>query len=201
MAASARPEGSGVGVVVLAPGIGDAEAGVALAQGRNAQPRDAGVYPAPAASSCGGVAPGMLPDAPVAVQQAVALVFRQGGLEQARALIQRQGRVGPGTRRLRIVRLAGHLGAVSHSSPGRAPRYRGGDLEEMVQGWKEIAPGRYRETFGRYFEDFTIGDIYEHRPGGAVFVDVAGDEILEIAAERLAITPGSNLLPALNHLF
>ena len=35
----------------------------------------------------------------------------------------------------------------------------------MVQNWKEVGPNRYRETFGRYFEDFNEGDIYEHRPG------------------------------------
>lgn len=29
----------------------------------------------------------------------------------------------------------------------------------------EIAPGRYRESFGRYYEDFEIGHVYEHRPG------------------------------------
>ena len=34
----------------------------------------------------------------------------------------------------------------------------------MVKNIKEIEPGRYRETFGRYYEDFNIGDIYEHRP-------------------------------------
>lgn len=38
----------------------------------------------------------------------------------------------------------------------------------MVQGWKEVGPNRYRETFGRYFEDFKIGDVYEHRPGKTV---------------------------------
>lgn len=38
----------------------------------------------------------------------------------------------------------------------------------MVQNWKEVGPKRYRETFGRYFEDFNIGDIYEHRPGKTV---------------------------------
>ena len=27
---------------------------------------------------------------------------------------------------------------------------------------------RFREDIGRYFEDFTIGDIYEHRPGRTV---------------------------------
>lgn len=27
---------------------------------------------------------------------------------------------------------------------------------------------RFRETFGRCFEDFTVGDIYEHRPGRTI---------------------------------
>lgn len=31
-----------------------------------------------------------------------------------------------------------------------------------------VAPGRYRESFGRYFEDFVIGDVYEHRPGRTI---------------------------------
>jgi acyl dehydratase len=31
-----------------------------------------------------------------------------------------------------------------------------------------IAPKRYRASYGRYFEDFTIGDIYEHRPGRTI---------------------------------
>ena len=38
----------------------------------------------------------------------------------------------------------------------------------MVQNWKQIGPNRYRETFGRYFEDFQVGDVYEHRPGKTV---------------------------------
>jgi itaconyl-CoA hydratase len=38
----------------------------------------------------------------------------------------------------------------------------------MVQNWKQIGPQRYRETFGRYFEDFQVGDVYEHRPGKTV---------------------------------
>jgi itaconyl-CoA hydratase len=33
---------------------------------------------------------------------------------------------------------------------------------------KEVAPGRYRESIGRYFEDFTVGDTYEHRPGRTI---------------------------------
>jgi len=38
----------------------------------------------------------------------------------------------------------------------------------MVQNWKEVGPQRYRETFGRYFEDFVVGDVYEHRPAKTV---------------------------------
>jgi itaconyl-CoA hydratase len=35
----------------------------------------------------------------------------------------------------------------------------------MVTTIKQIAPNRFRESFGRYYEDFNEGDIYEHRPG------------------------------------
>lgn len=35
----------------------------------------------------------------------------------------------------------------------------------MTQTTKIVGPGRYRESFGRYFEDFEVGDVYEHRPG------------------------------------
>ena len=38
----------------------------------------------------------------------------------------------------------------------------------MVQNWKQVGPQRYRETFGRYYDDFVIGDVYEHRPGKTV---------------------------------
>lgn len=38
----------------------------------------------------------------------------------------------------------------------------------MVQKVKKIGERRYREHFGRYFEDFEIGDIYEHRPGRTI---------------------------------
>jgi itaconyl-CoA hydratase len=38
----------------------------------------------------------------------------------------------------------------------------------MVAIAREVAPGRGRASAGRYFEDFTIGDIYEHRPGRTI---------------------------------
>jgi itaconyl-CoA hydratase len=33
---------------------------------------------------------------------------------------------------------------------------------------KQVAPNRYRESFGRYLEDFKVGDVYEHRPGRTI---------------------------------
>ena len=38
----------------------------------------------------------------------------------------------------------------------------------MREGCIEVAPHRYRETFGRYFEEFIEGDVYEHRPGRTI---------------------------------
>lgn len=38
----------------------------------------------------------------------------------------------------------------------------------MVTTIKNVGPNRYRESFGRYFEDFNEGDIYEHRPGRTI---------------------------------
>jgi acyl dehydratase len=38
----------------------------------------------------------------------------------------------------------------------------------MVDIPREIAPGRFRGSAGRYYEDFEIGHIYEHRPGRTI---------------------------------
>ena len=38
----------------------------------------------------------------------------------------------------------------------------------MVAIAKEVAPRRWRASAGRCFEDFTVGDIYEHRPGRTI---------------------------------
>ena len=38
----------------------------------------------------------------------------------------------------------------------------------MSQTAKPVGPQRYRETFGRYYEDFIVGDVYEHRPGRTI---------------------------------
>ena len=33
---------------------------------------------------------------------------------------------------------------------------------------KTVGANRYRESFGRYLEDFKAGDVYEHRPGRTI---------------------------------
>ncbi len=38
----------------------------------------------------------------------------------------------------------------------------------MVVERSPVGSNRYRETFGRCFEDFEVGDVYEHRPGRTI---------------------------------
>ena len=38
----------------------------------------------------------------------------------------------------------------------------------MVAEAKEVGPNRYRESYGRYLEDFKVGDVYENRPGRSI---------------------------------
>ena len=38
----------------------------------------------------------------------------------------------------------------------------------MRPGSITIGPQRYRESFGRFYEQFVVGDVYEHRPGRTI---------------------------------
>ena len=38
----------------------------------------------------------------------------------------------------------------------------------MVAVARQVGERRYRESFGRYYDDFTVGDVYEHRPGRTI---------------------------------
>ncbi|AGC43834.1 MaoC domain-containing protein [Myxococcus stipitatus DSM 14675] len=37
-----------------------------------------------------------------------------------------------------------------------------------ITGYKRLGPQRYREVLGFHYEDFTVGDVFEHRPGRTV---------------------------------
>jgi len=41
-------------------------------------------------------------------------------------------------------------------------------MDKVISAFKEVGPNRYRETSGLYFEDFQVGDIFEHRPGRTI---------------------------------
>ena len=38
----------------------------------------------------------------------------------------------------------------------------------MVATAKPVGTQRYRESYGRYLEEFSVGDVYEHRPGRTI---------------------------------
>ncbi|HUN72985.1 MAG TPA: MaoC family dehydratase [Steroidobacteraceae bacterium] len=38
----------------------------------------------------------------------------------------------------------------------------------MIVKAQAVGPARYRESFGRSYEDFCVGDVYEHRPGRTI---------------------------------
>jgi acyl dehydratase len=37
-----------------------------------------------------------------------------------------------------------------------------------MSGAKDTVPGRYRQDAGRTYDDFVVGDVYEHRPGRTI---------------------------------
>jgi itaconyl-CoA hydratase len=38
----------------------------------------------------------------------------------------------------------------------------------MTGTLKKVGDNRYRESFGRFYEEFVVGDVYEHRPGRTI---------------------------------
>jgi len=41
-------------------------------------------------------------------------------------------------------------------------------MEKTLSAYRELGPKRYRETSGLYYEDFEVGDVFEHRPGRTI---------------------------------
>ena len=60
----------------------------------------------------------------------------------------------------------------------------------MVASAKPVGDKRWRESFGRYFEDFTVGDVYEHRPGRTISeADNTWFTLLTMNSTRCTSTP------------
>ena len=41
-------------------------------------------------------------------------------------------------------------------------------MQTPFSAYNEVAPQVYRETSGLYYEDFVVGDTFEHRPGRTI---------------------------------
>lgn len=41
-------------------------------------------------------------------------------------------------------------------------------MEQILSAYRQLGSKRYRETNGLYYEDFEVGDVFEHRPGRTI---------------------------------
>lgn len=41
-------------------------------------------------------------------------------------------------------------------------------MEQIISAYRQLGSKRYRETNGLYYEDFELGDVFEHRPGRTI---------------------------------
>ena len=63
----------------------------------------------------------------------------------------------------------------------------------MRAGVIEVSPGRFRETFGRYYEDFVVGHVFEHRPGRTI---TDADNVQFTPLPMIARAPLKRVVPA-----
>src|SRR5271170_4207901 len=56
----------------------------------------------------------------------------------------------------------------STNTPSWRPAQAREREDRMVASSKRVGAKRYRESFGRHYEDFVVGDVYEHRPGRTI---------------------------------
>ena len=41
-------------------------------------------------------------------------------------------------------------------------------MEPMIAAHEQVGTHRYRESYGLHYEEFVVGDVFEHRPGRTV---------------------------------
>ena len=50
----------------------------------------------------------------------------------------------------------------------RMKQIEGDMTEKTLSAYRQLGPTLYRETSGLYYEDFEVGDTFEHRPGRTI---------------------------------
>src|SRR6202045_5219779 len=50
----------------------------------------------------------------------------------------------------------------------RMKQIEGDMTEKTLSAYRQLGPTRFRETSGLYYENFEIGDTFEHRPGRTI---------------------------------
>jgi itaconyl-CoA hydratase len=66
-----------------------------------------------------------------------------------------------------LARWRGNIGSVG-SGRTTNQKEETKEMEKLISAYRELGPKRYRETSGLYYEDFEVGDVFEHRPGRTV---------------------------------
>src|ERR1700739_964305 len=56
----------------------------------------------------------------------------------------------------------------SFSRELEAPSRRRENMDKTLSAYRQSGPRRYRKTSGLYYEDFEVGDVFEHRPGRTI---------------------------------
>jgi len=61
-------------------------------------------------------------------------------------------------------------------------------MKKLVAAHKKVGKQRYRETHGLFYEDFEVGDVFEHRPGRTITdVDNMWQSLLSLNTHPLHI--------------
>jgi itaconyl-CoA hydratase len=58
--------------------------------------------------------------------------------------------------------------AATLATSCKASPLKGETMQTPFSAYNEVAPHVYRETSGLYYEDFVVGDTFEHRPGRTI---------------------------------
>ena len=70
-------------------------------------------------------------------------------------------------------------------------------MSESIAAYRKIAENRFREVSGLYYEDFEIGNTYEHRPGRTITdVDNIWTTLLTMNTQQCTSTRPTRVTPS-----